>query len=174
MVVIDTNVLLIANRSHNAVSPKCVAECAERLQQIKVAGVVVIDSGWRILGEYAQKTRPNQPKGAGDVFLKWLLQNRTNRQRVHQVTITEVPKTAQFAEFPDQALQAEFDPADRKFAAVANAHADRPPILQAGDCKWVDWSERLALAGVRVEFLCKEDVCRFYLAKFPDKQAPTL
>ncbi len=73
--VIDTNVLLVANRQHEEVSPGCVIECVRRLQAMEKTGVTVIDDGFRILGEYQHKTRLNPPKGVGDVFLKWLLRD---------------------------------------------------------------------------------------------------
>lgn len=172
-VVIDTNVLLVANGSHQNVSAPCRAECVTRLQARRKAGVVVIDDAFRILREYQHKTRPNQPKGVGDVFLKWLLQNQWNDKRVHRIAITETQPDA-FAEFPDATLQSQFDPPDRKFVAVAHAHPDKPPIWQAADCKWLAWWPQLAAHGVKVEFLCPADVRRFYAAKFPKQPVPDL
>ncbi len=125
-VVIDTNVLLVANDRHPDVSPECVLECVDRLERIQKTGVVVIDDDWHIVGEYKNKIQFKPPKGVGDVFLKWLLQNQSNLRRVNRVSITEtVPDT--FAEFPDSGLQAKFDPSDRKFPAVANAHPKVDP-----------------------------------------------
>jgi len=134
---------------------------------------VVIDNAYRILGEYQQKTKPNQPKGVGDVFLKWLLQNAANPQRVHQISLTEVsPK--EFTEFPDAVLQPQFDASDRMFAAAAHAHPDKPPIWQAADSKWLAWWRPLGAHGVQVEFLCPADVRRFYAARFPQQPVPEL
>jgi hypothetical protein len=67
-----------------------------------------------------------------------------------------------------------FDAPDRKFAALAHAHPDKPAIWQAADCKWLDWWRALRAKGVEVEFLCPADVCSFYSKKFPEKQAPEL
>lgn len=171
--VIDTNVLLVANGSHEDVSDACRKKCIEQLLEQKQRGITVIDDGFHILREYQNKTHPNQPKGAGDVFLKWLLQNQRNSTHVHQVTITE-QQPDEYAEFPDKQLEARFDAPDRKFAAVANAHPSKPAILQAADCKWLDWWPCLAKHGIIVDFLCSEDACRFYAAKFPGKQTPAL
>lgn len=168
--VIDTNVLLVANGSHADVSPACRKACIERLQQHKTAGVVVIDDGYRILREYQNKTRPNRPKGVGDAFLKWLLQQAGNAARVHRVPLTEIAKD-EFEEFPDPTLQSAFDPPDRKFAAVAHAHPDKPPIWQAADCKWLNWQGRLLAKGVRVDLLCPDDIARHYGNKFPSQQS---
>jgi len=133
----------------------------------------VIDDGFRVLGEYQNKTQIAPPKGVGDVFLKWLLRNASNAAHVQQVTITETAPD-EFAEFPDLVLQPNFDAPDRKFAAVANAHPDKPPIWQAVDCKWLDWWPALRAKGVEVQFLCPEDACRFYHKKFPTQPVPEL
>lgn len=169
--VIDTNVLLVANQQHKDISPACTAECVRNLMSIQQCGVTVIDDGYRILREYQNKTHPNQPKGPGDVFLKWLLRNTSNPRHVEQVPITEIAKN-EFLEFPDLALQPGFDAPDRKFVAVANAHPDKPPVWQAADCKWVDWWPALKAKGVLVEFLCPLDASNFYKKKFPAKPLP--
>jgi len=171
--VIDTNVLLVANEQHADVSAECVIECIQRLQDMQKSGITVIDDGFRILGEYKHKTSLNPPKGVGDVFLKWLLRQAGNPARVEQISLTE-PSENEFAEFPDTILQSAFDAPDRKFAAVANAHHDKPPVWQAADCKWLDWWSALQVKGVRVEFLCPDDVCKFYNKKFPGKPQPAL
>ncbi len=164
--VVDTNVLLVANGQHPDVSPECVQACVDRLQTLQAKGVVVIDDAYHILGEYQHKTNLAPPKGVGDIFLKWLLRNVGNPNHVEVVSITEAAPE-HFAEFPGDALQEQFDPPDRKFPAVANAHPDKPPIWQAADCKWLDWHSTLATHGVRVEFLCPQDTLRFYRSKFP-------
>lgn len=171
--VIDTNVLLVANGSHQDVSDACMKMCIERLNYQKERGVTVIDDCFHILREYQNKTHPNQPKGVGDVFLKWLLRNQLNIAHVEQVSITEIEEN-RYNEFPDANLEAHFDAPDRKFAAVSSAHPQKPPILQAADCKWLDWWETLLDHGIVVEFLCPEDACQFYVSKFPNNDQPRL
>jgi hypothetical protein len=172
-VVIDTNVLLVANGLHGEVSDECVIECVNRLQAMERTGITVIDDGFRILKEYQNKTSLTPPKGVGDVFLKSLLRHVGNPARVEQVSLTELGEN-EFVEFPDALLQPQFDAPDRKFAAVSNAHPDKPTIWQAADCKWLDWWQPLQAKGVFVEFLCPDDACQFYRAKFPAKQEPQL
>jgi hypothetical protein len=171
--VIDTNVLLVANDQHAEASPDCVAACVRFLQEMQVSGITVIDDSFLILREYQNKTKLQPPKGVGDVFLKWLLRNAGNLQHVEQVSVVETSKNV-FAEFPNDDLQRVFDAPDRKFVAVANAHTDKPPILQAVDCKWLDWWQGLHVNGIQVDFLCPEDACRFYRKKFPAKEIPAL
>ncbi len=172
-VVIDTNVLLVANGDHDGVGPHCVRECIQRLLEIRAAGPVVLDDGRRILKEYLDNFPVRKQAGVGVAFMKWLLQNHANAACVHQVHIDETnPK--EFAQFPDQVLQATFDPSDRKFAAVAATHPDKPPILQAADCKWVAWWQPLQAHGIEVRFPCPTDIKAFYGNKFPNVAVPPL
>lgn len=172
-VVVDTNVILVANGSHADVSPDCVIECVDRLERLMKTGTVVIDDAHRILNEYQNKTTPIQNKRPGDVFVMWLLRNSANITRVERVSLTErAPEM--FDEFPDQALQPTVDAPDRKFLAAAGVHVERPNVWQATDSKWLDWWQPLSAAGVTVEFLCGNDVCAFYKKKFPDRLVPPL
>lgn len=172
--VVDTNVILVANESHDEVSPECVIACVERLNELMKSGVLVVDDGFRILSEYLKKTSPRRAKGVGDVFVQWALRHHGQVSRVQQVALTEYA-LERYAEFPkDPVLESAFDPADRKFAAVAHAHADSPSIWQAADSKWLAWWPALRACGVEVEFLCGPDVCRFYAKKFPGQPIPSL
>jgi hypothetical protein len=171
--VVDTNVILVANGSHDHASPDCVVVCIDRLESLMKNGRVVIDDAYRILGEYQNKTSPMKNKGPGDVFVRWLLRNNANTRHVEQVALTG-PTEDVFNEFPDAALQDRIDPPDRKFLATAAAHPRRPFVWQATDSKWLDWRQPLKVAGVSVEFLCPDDVCRFYAKKFPGRAIPPL
>jgi len=159
-IVVDTNVILVANGQHPDVSATCVASCVARLRSIEQSGRVAIDDGYQILKEYQNKTEPYAGKRAGDVFLKWLLRNNANLQRCVQVPLVEHAERG-FESFPDDERLANFDPPDRKFVAVAAAHGAKPPILQAADSKWLAWSKGLADHGVKVEFLCPTDIAGF-------------
>ncbi|ARS53548.1 hypothetical protein [Kushneria konosiri] len=170
--VVDTNVLLVANRDHADISEECVIICIEALTNLRQAGITVIDDEWRILREYQNKLNPNRGQpGPGEVFLKHLLRHHNNAKHVAEVSVT-VSAEDWFDEFPDQVLQHEFDPPDRKFIAVAAVDDGNPPILQAADCKWLNWWQPLATAGVHFRFVCPNDVERFYSQKFPSQSVP--
>jgi len=169
--IIDTNVILAANGSHADLSDECIASCIWELFELKTGGIVVIDNDYRILSEYQKKTNNKKGKGPGDVFLKWLLQNNANTKHCHQVALNEYEEH-RYHEFPVPALEKQFDAPDRKFAAVANAHPEKPNILQAADCKWLDWYVDLEKAGIKVNFICRADVLGFYAKKFPHKPKP--
>jgi hypothetical protein len=159
-VVVDTNVILVANRQHASVSELCIASCVTRLYEIVQAGRIAIDDGYRILSEYQNKTEPQIGKRAGDAFVKWLLRNNANPERCDQVVLAEHAER-HFESFPDDVRLANFDPPDRKFVAVAAAHSDGPSILQAADSKWVAWATALQEHGVTVDFLCPADIRSF-------------
>lgn len=158
--VIDTNVILVANRQHEDVSDACVVTCAQRLQAVMTDGRVAIDDGYRILKEYQNKTTPHVGKRPGDAFVKWLLRNNANEHRCDQVKLVEHAQRG-FDSFPDDPRLASFDAPDRKFVAVAAAHEVHPPIAQAADSKWLDWAPALQDHGVSVEFLCPRDIQGF-------------
>jgi len=157
---VDTNVILVANRQHLDVSESCVASCATRLLALVQSGRVAIDDGYRILKEYQNKTQPHVGKRAGDAFVKWLLRNNANPDRCDQVAIVRHAERG-FESFPEDARLANFDVADRKFVAVANAHPNKPPILQAADSKWLGWEPALQDHGLTVDFLCHQDIQGF-------------
>jgi hypothetical protein len=164
--VVDTNVPLAANGAADA-SPNCVIVCVDALMEIlSDQKQLVIDDGWRILREYMNKLSPSGRR-VGDLFLKWVLTNRANPSRCVQVSITPRPDDKEhFKEFPNDPDLASFDRADRKFVAVACAHPDRPPILEALDSKWWGWREPLKRAGVTVMFLCQDEIKALYEQKF--------
>lgn len=120
-------------------------------------GRVVLDDAYRILGEYLNKTDPNRGRSVGQVFLKWLLRNRA---RCIFVPLREHAHRG-FRSFPGDLELMHFDPADRKFVAVAAACEERSPILQAADSKWWGLASALRRCKIEIEFLCPEDLRRF-------------
>jgi len=158
--VVDTNVAVVANGKSDQASPECVSTCAVRLRELMRKGRLVLDDGRRILREYmANIGRSGGQPMPGDAFLKWVHTNYSNPERCELVQIT--PRNSSetdFVEFPDDPQLSNFDKNDRKFVAVAAAHPDKPPILQAVDTKWWEMKEPLRRAGITVDFLCEKDV----------------
>jgi hypothetical protein len=160
-VVVDTNVLLVANGMAAQMSDGCRLKCLERLQRAHDGEAVVVDRQFLILGEYQNKLIPNRrPPGPGDAFVRYLLQNMANATRVAPVNLTPTNNAkTEFAEFPkDAELHRAFDPADRKFVAASNAHPEKPPILESADSKWLAWEARLLSHGINVEFICRQEL----------------
>lgn len=163
--IVDTNVILVANGQHQDMSPASVSVCAKQLEAIINNGRIALDDGFRILSEYMKKTQPSRGKRPGDAFVKWALQNNAVKKRCDLVPLKEHAKRG-FVSFPDHPDLANFDTPDRKFVAVAAAHPEHPPILQAADSKWLDWIPALKIHGILVELLCQEDLRRFHEKKF--------
>jgi hypothetical protein len=159
-IVIDTNVLLVADGKAPQMSDACVHECLTRLERVKSTEQVVLDDAWIIMGEYRNMLSPNRSPTPGSAFLKWLLQVQAVVKHVSLVTITPLNRAETlFAEFPpDAALEAAIDPSDRKFFAASNAHPDKPPILEATDSKWLGWEVQLKKHGIKVEVLCRGEL----------------
>jgi hypothetical protein len=159
--IVDTNVILVANRQHADVGPLCVAACALKLQSIMADGRIALDQAFEILIEYQNKTTPKMGNRPGDAFVKWALQNRANTTRCDSIELHPHPDRG-YQSFPDDERLSKFDPPDRMFVAVAAAHENHPPILQAADSKWLGWAPALSDHGLEVDFLCPKDIQRFH------------
>ena len=164
VVVVDTNVAVVANGRSEQASADCVKTCAERLREIMRGNVkLVLDNRWIILREYMQNLHTSGDD-VGDRFLGWVLRSLKNPDNCELVKITPIEDSErEFKEFPDDPdIQILNPKKDRKFIAVAIAHCEKPPILQAVDSKWLDFSDVLSRHGVTVEFICEEDIQRLY------------
>jgi len=162
-VVVDTNVAVVANGHSEQASPECVISCGQRLLGITNGTEnLVLDDRREVINEYSRNLRSSGQPGAGDAFLKWVLTHQANPERcelVHITPVEDVPITT-FHEFPSDPDLSDFDPDDRKFVGVALAHPQKPPILQAVDTGWWHFRDALLRNGVRVEFLCEDDIRR--------------
>ena len=169
--VVDTNVPKTANLAEdpNSISNDlvdCVLVCVEAVGQVMKKGGLVIDVGDEIYGEYLNNLSLSGRKGIGNAFMKWVHDNRWKFPDADRVTITKDGET--YNEFPNHVGLIKFDRSDRKFIAVANAHPDKPPVLQATDSKWWGWKDALGEVGITVEFLCAD----YVEGKFVEKMGP--
>lgn len=166
--LVDTNVPKTANLAtqpapDSDVSDACVLACVEAVEHVIKKRGLIIDAGDEIFNEYRQQLSMKGQPGIGDAFMKWVNDNRWSLPDAHRVTITRNGDS--YDEFPTHDGLNDFDRSDRKFVAAANAHADKPPILQATDSKWWGWKNALAEVGITVQFLCPE----YVQAKYPGK-----
>ena len=153
-VVIDTNVLIVANGRSKQADEDCVLACVDALGEART-GVVLLDDMGRILNEYMGRLSFRGQPGAGDAFFKWLFDRQADPRHCKCVRIT--PKSGDeedFKEFPDDPKLAGFHRKDRKFVAVARASRRSPRILNAVDRDWWDFREALKVNDVLVQFLC--------------------
>lgn len=166
--LVDTNVPKTANLatqpdSDSDVSDACVLTCIEAVEYVIKKRCLIIDAGDEIFDEYRQQLSMKGQPGVGDRFMKWVHDNRWSLSDSQRVNITRDGDS--YDEFPTHDDLNDFDRSDRKFVAVANAHAEKPPILQATDSKWWGWKDALAEVGIAVRFLCSEYVEAKYAEK---------
>lgn len=155
-IIVDTNVLVVANgRDCPQANIACIRLCRQQLYSIQQSGGLLIDDAWHIIREYKKEVSQSGQPGLGDAFLRWVLTNLRNTQQCQQLRITQLGDN-EFSEFPTDPALAKFDPADRKFVAVALSHPDCPPILNAVDSDWKQFGAALAKHGIRVEQLCPD------------------
>jgi hypothetical protein len=155
--LVDTNVPITANKAINPLTIPdeligCVQACIHAIEHVVTKGGLVLDSGDEIYDEYRRHLKMQGQPGVGDLFFKWVHDNRWKFPKEDRVGITKKGDT--YEEFPKNSELSTFDPSDRKFIAVANAHPKKPPILQATDSKWWGYKATLASIGIRVRFLC--------------------
>ena len=101
--------------------------------------------------------------GVGDRFMKWVHDHRWSLPDSQRVVIAK--NSDSYNEFPEHEGLVNFDISDRKFVAAANAHPEKPPILQAADSKWWGWKDALEEVGITAYFLCPEYIEAKYVKK---------
>jgi hypothetical protein len=158
--IVDTNVAVVANGGEEA-DPNCVRACVRALRELTSGGHVVVDDGLEIMREYRNNLRAQGQPGVGDAFFKWLWDNLYVKEVCTRVPLTEHPNRG-YSEFPEHEKLAGFDPSDRKFVAVAAAHPEHPPILQAADSKWWGFRRAFSQCGIKVEFVCPSQIASMY------------
>ena len=157
MKVIDTNVPKLANGIDvEEELLDCAEACIQAVEEVIRDGGLVIDEEGKIFDEYRNNLCLSGSPGVGDGFVKWVHDHQWDEAWIERVAITG-------KRFP--AGLRGFDPSDRKFVAVANAHPDKPEILQAVDSKWWGFRDAFEELGLRVCFLCPDYVQRKYAEK---------
>ena len=169
--VVDTNVPKTANLAIDPLSipnelAVCVLVCVESIEHIVKKGGLILDAGDEIFDEYRGNLSMSGQPGMGDRFIKWVHDNQWNFPDADRVTITKDGDS--YNEFPNHDGLINFDRSDRKFIAVANAHPDKPPVLQATDSKWWGWKDALGEVGIIVKFLCAD----YVKVKYVEKMGP--
>lgn len=157
--VVDTNVPITANLAVNPAGIPddlaiCVLECIKSVEHVVRHGGLVLDAGDEIFDEYRRNLSMSGQPGVGDKFIKWVHDHRWNFPDSDRVSITK--NNDSYDEFPNHPGLSAFDPSDRKFIAVANAHPQKPPVFQATDSKWWGWKTALEEAEINVDFLCPD------------------
>ena len=154
----DTNVAVVANNKSSA-GPTCVLAAIGRLEQLQAGEVLVLDDAFHILSEYDRNLSASGQPGPGDEFYLWALQNHTNPRHCELVFLDMAPD-GRFAAFPAAPELTKFDLSDRKFVAAALTHPANPPVVNATDKDWHEHRAALTSHGIRIEFLCPDEMTR--------------
>lgn len=157
--IIDTNVALLAGTPVSKIPSEeliCAQKCVRFINDFlnNPESKIVLDRDGRILREYKSVYAKlgSQPSLAS-AFHRWVCTRIT--KDIDPMDFVELHEISQnvFKEYPDDERIKKFDPSDRKFIAVANAHQEHPAIIEGSDCKW--WGIRQALEelGIKVTFM---------------------
>ena len=149
-IVVDTNVLIVANGNNEQADPECELACIEALEGAKTGKqTVLIDASNLIMDEYSRHCSYSGSPGVGDMFFKFLHDYQHSAKNVIRVSIQETPdEDGGFANLPPN----NFDRDDRKFLAVAKAGDGR--VVNATDSHWSEHAAFIDSIGVQVLELC--------------------
>ncbi|MGN6372188.1 MAG: hypothetical protein ACTHM1_04260 [Solirubrobacteraceae bacterium] len=166
-VVVDTNVLAVAEGMHSNASDDCLAACVSAVRQMQEGLVIAVDVCDEILAEYMKVLGESKMAGLGQKMAKKLWRSKNDRKVCLRISITPVGAPADSYEEVPHNLR-DFDPADHKFIAVANANGGGRQIFQAVDKEWWDRRHDFVHNGIDVQFLCHGDMMRLRRRLPPD------
>lgn len=160
---VDTNVPIVANgRSDSKDGDKvpsvdCRAAAISFLTSLLQSGVILLDLEGEIQVEYHRYLNPHGQPGVGDRFYQAVINSAPRL-----VERIELPKRGdgEYADLPQALIDAKFDPADRKFAALANR--EQVHIINATDSDWLEHRATLEGNGIAVKFLCGCDKTEWF------------
>jgi len=158
-VILDTNVLIVADGRTPQAPASCVVACAEALEAA-THDVVWLDTAGEILQEYQNNLNRTYPLGVMATFFVELQSNLGVPERCRSVSLTHNADRV-YEEFPEDPALVGFDRSDRKFVAVALACGVNPDVLNAVDSDWWHYRAALAAGGVKLIFVCPDLIDRW-------------
>lgn len=152
-IVVDTNVLIVANEDSKQAAPECERTCIEMLEgAARGEQIVLLDESDLIMDEYHRHCDYSGAPGVGDTFFKYLYDRQWSEESpIEHVAIQEASdKKGGFKNLPPNDL----DPDDHKFLAVAEAGDGQ--VVNAVDSDWSEHADFIDSLGVRVLELCPQ------------------
>jgi hypothetical protein len=165
--VVETNVPIVANgrpdREGKIPSIDCRIAAVRFLQELLKSGKILIDLAGEIQAEYRKHLNPNGQPAVGDRFYQAVLNSAP-----HLIERIELPKRydGEYDDLPQALIDVNFDPSDRKFAALARR--ERAPVINATDSDWLKDRAILDANGINVEFLCGCDRTKWFMKSTAD------
>jgi hypothetical protein len=152
---VDTNVPIVANgrpdpsNGGRTPAPTCRLAAIDFLEETLARRRVLLDLAGEIQGEYRRYLDPRGQPGVGDRFYLQILMSAPIR-----VERIDLPRGADgmYSDFPNHPALNNFDPADRKFAALARRTG--APVANATDSDWLYHCAALVKHGISVVFVC--------------------
>lgn len=152
-VVIDTNVTIAANGKDTHAGADCQLKCIQMLEDTyNKKNIIFLDDSELIFSEYSQYLSYKGQPGVGDIFFKYLHDQKYSNDCIQLVKITPGDDRRGFLELPENNL----DRSDQKFLAVAKVTGSK--IINALDTDWSEQSELLANLELSVKELCSENL----------------
>ena len=152
--VVDTNVPIVANGGAdrggaNLPSISCRMAAITFLRDLLNTGTVLLDLEGLIQTEYHRHLNPRGQPGVGDLFYLQVI--NSSPRLVERI---DLPKRedGEYVDLPHPLIDENFDPSDRKFAALARR--ENAPVFNATDSDWINHAQTLATVGIQVEHLC--------------------
>lgn len=156
--VIDTNVLMIADRRGSDITQLCVDSAIECVASLSDGNVICLDEDDAILDEYAANIKEIRPYSLVAKLLIDLRQQRYSASNIHRAPL---PKNhaGEYKDCPQSLIDANFDRSDRKFVALAKV--TQATVCNAVDTDWFDHADLLCREGIQVNNLCGTDPDRY-------------
>ncbi len=145
-VVIDSNVIIAANRRETTASIQCSAACARRLLDAIENDLILEDTADLIWAEYKRAANFSGQPGAGDRFFELFARNRWTPSRVKRVDIGTNDEDV--ADRIPPGLRT-FDRSDQKWIATY-IHGDGDVLYNALDSDWSESAEAISDEGIKV------------------------
>ena len=162
--VIDTNVPIVANGRPEVDAPRppsihCRVATIQFLQEILERGTVIVDFAGAIEQEYRTYLNPSGQPGVGDRFYREVLNSAPR-----MIERIELPRRedGEYVDLPQALIEVNFDPSDRKFAALARR--EQTPVANAVDSDWLSHRQLLQENGISVRFICGCDSANWFAA----------
>lgn len=152
---VDTNVPIVANGRPDPTGQgkQPTVECRLRavaiLKELLECGTILLDMDGEIQSEYRRHLSPTGQPGVGDRFYLAIINSAPGR-----VERKDLPRSTSgdYVDFPTDPALKNFDPSDRKFAALSRRYG--VPVLTATDSDWVNHRQALNDNGININFVC--------------------
>ena len=157
--IVDTNVPLVAAGAHDAANKECQLECVNFISLVLSGSFcLVLDMNGEAFGEYLGNIQMDPPDASlASQFLWYILNNMGYPNRINRVKLS-VDEYGEYTTWPQDPELASFDPADRKWVALALAFEEKTeqtvPITYAIDRDWDDHHDALKRCGIILNLLC--------------------